>query len=673
MPAMTRSHLEGIRSLADAVLHAMANGSGRDLITRLPDFSSAVDEVNASLDEIDTMLADGLRDESLSMHDPELIRVSRLLDIRSRADWIQLYGWLLEHGQSPPSEINIDAAEQFDAATHDAEPFRNDLVCLRRLALERAPLKERLGVLRRLRKADPSQRVWFDSITSHEEARLRELRLLIPAALASGNIERISEFASELKTDTWDRPLPTDLYDLIAGALEAQDLARVATEAEEIETRIADFFATIGQATSQQIDVAISQRQRLLELAALSEQLVGVVSSHPRILELIRTNGLDRAVGQAIARAEPALDQLDKLEIVQKTKRDFMSACQQIEYLCDHPPEKGVESAWLADLQRCDFIARAACQELPDLMMPEFLRERLRRSAASVESREMLRRRFWVLTSVAVVGMLVVLMLTVAWILWRRTEYSQTVSTLRQRADEARLGMHLERPFAFEELATRYPSDPRVAGLIEEFDAGVQAEASRVTRYHARLADHAERLEELAADLAERRSGDADRWLDAWPESFSAATTALAEARQLGGLPEQRTTQSQEREAGNMSILSAAATARFQQEEDDLARAEAQQAELELTLSQLAQQAFDAQLSEIQDRLTVANEAKSYGILLTDVQVLRRLATSPRSTGSSATATSQRIPSDAVAVLDAIESRLKSLIRDSAVNRRESL
>ena len=670
MHAMTRSRLAEIRSLADGVLQAMANGSGRSLIAQMADLSSAIEEVNDSLETIDSMLVEGLRDEALSMHDPELVTVSRLLEMRARADWIQLYGWLLEHGQPPPPAINIEAAEHFEAAVREAEPFRDDLARLRRLALSRAPLNERLSVLRRLRKADPARRVWVDSIASHEESRLRELQLLVPRVLAYGTIDSIAAVANELEADTWDQPPSADLRDLVEGAAEAQQLAQAATEAEEIATAITAFIATNGRATPQQVDIVISQRQRLLELAELSEQLTEVVSSNPRILELVRMNGLDCAVGQTISRSKSLLAQIEQLSLVQKTMRDFTSACQHIEYLCDHPPEKGGEAAWVGDVQRCEFITRAASQEQPDLTMPELLRERLRRSTATVEARELLRRRFWVLTSVATVATLVALVSVGGWIQWKRTEYSRTVQELEQRATEAHLGMHLERPAPIEKMATRYPGDARVEAILETFDAGVKAEASRVSRFNSRLADHAESIEQLAADVAERKDEGEERWLDAWPESFAAAATALADARRIGGLPEERTDTDTKNDSGTGISSSHAATSRFQHEEDELARAEARQSNLSETLSQLAQQAFDSQLTQIQDRLNDANDPRSLGVLLANVRVLRRQATSPQINGSPPAAHAQRIQPDAEKILDAIESRLLSLIRDSNANER---
>jgi hypothetical protein len=671
VPAITRSRLDEIRSLADAVLQSMAKGTGGALIAQMADFSSAVDEVNASLEDIDTMLVHGLRDESLSMHDPELITVSRLLDMRSRADWIHFYGWLLEHGQSPPPAINIDAAEQFDAAVHETAPFCDQLSRLRRLVLQRAPLKEKIEVLRGLREADPSRSVWVDSLTAHEESRMRELRLLIPEALSQGAIEHIAEIADELNADNWDRPPPRDLCDLLAGAHEAQELTWVAQEAGEIEKSITAFFATDGQTTPHKTDAAIAQRQRLVELAALCDQLMEPISSNPRILEIVRMNGLDRAVDETITRTEASLAQLDSLALVQETKRNFASACQHLEHLCDNPPEKGAESTWLADVQRYDFVARAACQELPDLTMSELLRERIRRSSASVENRELVRRRFWVLTSLAVVGILIVLVSIGGWILLRRTEYSRSVNELQQRVDEARMGMHINRPAIFEEIAQRYSGDVHVEALVAEFDAGLQAEASRVQRFNAHLADHAEYLEVLTVEVAELRTEGEEHWLDVWPVSFQKAATALTEARRLGGLLEKRTAASGKHPEQNGTPSLTTTIARLQEEEEELARAEARQSELERDLSQLAQQAFDARLSQIQDRLTTADDAGSFARLLTDVRGLRKLASSPRSDGPPTTQTGQRIANDGIKVLDAIEARLMSLIRTNSAHKKD--
>lgn len=653
MPAITRSRLEEIRSLATEVTDAMVRGGGSGFADQVARLTAAVADVNTSLAEIDELLLAGLRDEAVSMHDPELVTVARLLDLRSRPDWVPLHGWLLERGQAPPAPVNLEAAELFAAVAEESEPLRDDLARLRRLELERAPLPERLSLIRRLRAADPASPVWIEMLAAHEDLRLRELRLALPRLLAAGDVDGLAELAGELADPAWQQPPPADLAPLAAGATEARQLAAMAAEAESIAAEVTRLMAGAGPSSPREIDAAAARQTRLTELRAGAEELVEILADHPRMLELVRTRGLDAAVSRAADEAGEALDRVRRLAAELKTRRDFAAACQRLEHLCDHPPQKGGEGKWLADLHRCDTVARAACQELPDLTMPALLKERLRRAATTVESREQLRRRFWVMVAAAAVVGLVAITAVAGWASWKWGEYARTLGELERRVAEARVGLHLERPADLERFASRHATDARVAALVEDFEAGVAAEKQRVLDFKSRLADHGEKLEVLAADVADRRAAGEDVWLTAWPPSFAAAAAALEEARSVGGLPEKRGV------TADKVAPSAAARQRFQAEEDQLARAEARQADLGRNLDRLAQQAFDARLARLQDRMADAAAAADLRTLLADARGLRGDAAAPRADGLPNGG--QRIPPEAVATLDALITKLQNL------------
>lgn len=661
MPAITRSRLEEIRTLAYEMMAAMTRSEGRQAVERVASLCAAVTEVNGCLAEIDEMLLNGLRDEALSMHDQELVAVARLLDVRARPDWVPLHGWLLERGQVAPDPINIEAAEQFAAVAHESEAIRDDLVTLRRLAVERASISRRLAVLRRLRRADPASRVWIESVATHEDARLRELRLAVPQALEAGDIERLAAMSEEIDDPCWDRQPPAELAALAAGAVEARDLAAAAAEAESIAEAISPLKADDTPPSPLEIDAMAAQRQRLLELEDRAVRHVQSLAACPRILALIQARGLDTAVRRTVATAAPNIDRVQRLAGELTTRRDFANACQRLEHLCDHPPAKGGESRWLADLRLFDSVARAACQELPDLTLPILLRERVHRTAAAVEEGERLRRRFWVVLAAGAALCLLLITATIGWFGSRQSEYGRTIRELERLVSESRAGLHLERPTVLDRAPTRYAGDLRVASLADDFDAGMTAEKQRGRSFREKLARHGECLEELVLDVTSRRGRERD-WLEAWPNSFVAAATALAEARRKGGLPKQRGGK------GDTVALSAAARERFQEEENDLANAEARQAELDRELTRLAQQAFDARLALIQNRIAAAKNADVAG-LLSDVRGLRDLARAAKADGLPANAGGQRVPAEALGTLDALETRLRTLDREGSGSR----
>jgi hypothetical protein len=666
MPAIPRSRLDEIRLLSVEVTAAIARGAGPEFIDRVARLAAGVAEVNAALVETEEMLLAGLRAEAVSMHDPELVTVARLLDLRSRSNWVAAYGWLLERGQRPPAPVNLEQAEQFAAAIDEADTLRDELASLRRLALERAPLGRRLELLRRLKAADPVSPVWFDAVATHEEARLRELRLAVPRARDAGDIDALAAMADELADPNWDQPPPIDLVQSTAGAVEAGALAAAVAEAKAIAAEIGRHRSQTAATVPREIDALATRRARLLELAEQADALSRSLADHPYFLEIVQSRGLDTAVPQTVAEAAASLQEIDRLATALKTRRDFESACNQLEHLCDHQPERGGETRWLADLQRCDAIARTACQELPELSLPVLLRERVHKAAVAVESRELLRGRFRVAAAAAAALGLLAITAVVGAILWQRNGYARTIDELERRIAEARAGLHVERPAFLDRVAGIHTGDPRVAALLEDFESGVAAEKDRIRAFKARIADHGERLEELAADVDKRASAGEDRWLEPWPATFVAATVALAEARRSGGLPDRRG------QAAATIPPAAQGVRRFQDEENELASAEARQADLDRKLAQLAQRAFDARLARIQDRLAGDISAADAQVLLARLRDLREHAQTVKADGLAPGAAGQRVPQEAVATLDALETRLRQIAQDAKARTGES-
>lgn len=663
MPALTRNRLDEIRSVASVMVDAMSRGAGSEVLGLVPEVASAIDDVNASLAEVDDMLVAGLRAEATSMHDAELVTVARLLDIRSRPGWVAVHGWLLERGQLPPATVCVDRAEQFAAAIEDGASGEEDVAKLRLLALERAPVAERLAILRRLRTADPANRAWVDAVSAHEDARIRELRVDVPRALAEQDIEAIAVFAEELADPGWDRRPPADLEPMTAGAAAAREIAAAVAEARGIAAEIARLPQDGAAVSDREIDALAAHRQRILALRDRVDENMQSLADHPRMLEVVKARGFDVAVHRDATEVSANLERIDRLAAKLKTRRDFAMACQRLDHLCNHPPGKGDEGRWLADLQRSEFVARAACQELPELAMPALLRERVVRAAAAIESVEQLRRRFYVIMSAVAVIVLVAITGTVGWLSWRRGEYDRMIDELERRVAEARAGLHLERPSVLDGFAGPYAGDARVSELVENFEAGVAAEKTRVNAFKRHLADHGEHLEDLAVDVDERRAAGEDCWLQAWPPSFAAAAATLAAARRSGGLPDRR--------GGTAPSIppSTQAMQRFLGEEEELAEAEERQAHLNRSLEELARRAFDARLERIQDGVADADPTRAER-LRADLRALRGDAVAARVEGVAADiGGGPRLPPEAVDTLEALEIRLRDLGRRAKEQR----
>jgi len=94
MPPLTVSRLREVSLAVDAFesrlrgLHHPSSGPLEDVCAR---FALAVGDVNAALGEVRELLVAGLRDEAVSLHDPELIPIARRLGLQDRSDWERIH------------------------------------------------------------------------------------------------------------------------------------------------------------------------------------------------------------------------------------------------------------------------------------------------------------------------------------------------------------------------------------------------------------------------------------------------------------------------------------------------------------------------------------------------------------------------------------------------------
>ena len=97
MTTMNHARLAPYRRLADD-LEAATNRRdelGADAIRDLlPELRDAVDAMNAAMHEADELLFEGLRDEALGLHDPDLFVVAMRLNLQSRPQWPDIQAWL---------------------------------------------------------------------------------------------------------------------------------------------------------------------------------------------------------------------------------------------------------------------------------------------------------------------------------------------------------------------------------------------------------------------------------------------------------------------------------------------------------------------------------------------------------------------------------------------------
>ncbi len=122
------------------------------------EYATACGEVNQRLGRCQWLLQQGLRSEAIQLAEtePKLLGAIASLDFPERPDWDELTG---VYGLAAAPKLLVEAAGFLNAAYAEEEPLQDLLVKHRRLAMQRSPLRIRIGAMRQLAAQDPNNLV----------------------------------------------------------------------------------------------------------------------------------------------------------------------------------------------------------------------------------------------------------------------------------------------------------------------------------------------------------------------------------------------------------------------------------------------------------------------------------------------------------------------------------
>ena len=166
-----RLFTEGLRSAYEELLGGLAHTAAdrvRDGVATY--MSELLPHVGERLLKCQGLLRRGLRDEAIgyALEEPDLKVVASLLNLRRFGkdvyqDWMdasRAYG-IVPLQPVPDMRVLVDA----EGEVAEIRPL---LDRWRRLNIERAPLCDRISVLRELRGRDATNPVWFETLKQHE-------------------------------------------------------------------------------------------------------------------------------------------------------------------------------------------------------------------------------------------------------------------------------------------------------------------------------------------------------------------------------------------------------------------------------------------------------------------------------------------------------------------------
>ncbi len=172
-------------------------------------YAAACREVNRRLGRCDELLRKGLRAEAVQVaeEEPPLLELVARLHFDKLKEWEDL---ATAHGYAPPPALHLDTAEALNRAYGELQSLGDLLKQQHRLALVRAPLTQRLAVLRQLAAADPANPAWGQDLAIFEAARQRELRDEVAAAFARKDEAAGNVLLRELVETPWRSPPPAE-------------------------------------------------------------------------------------------------------------------------------------------------------------------------------------------------------------------------------------------------------------------------------------------------------------------------------------------------------------------------------------------------------------------------------------------------------------------------------
>jgi hypothetical protein len=241
------------------------------------EYKEACQEANRRLARCEEFLRQGLRAEAIHFADakPNLLELLAVLDFPERPAWEQVAA---QHQLPVPPALRFETAVALNQAYAQAAPLEDLLKRHRLLALARAPLGERLAVMRQIAKLDGDNPVWDEDIVAFEKARLAQLQEemdQLARQFDTPPLSQVESLADELQGAAWRTPPPQDMLatirEMVATGKQAslqermQQLARDLVEAhrnkdEGLAQMLAPEWRRLAIAVSDDAEIPLLHR-----------------------------------------------------------------------------------------------------------------------------------------------------------------------------------------------------------------------------------------------------------------------------------------------------------------------------------------------------------------------------------------------------------------------------
>lgn len=240
--------VENIRSV---ILHN--DTSERDSLHFLAEsYASACKEINARLLRCSQLIRSGNPSEAVRLADiePDLLEAYALLDFAERPQWND---FVRKHQLPEAAALFEELAREVNDAYTTVNPLAPLLKKHRFLALARAPLSERMVVLREIVLMEPENIGWKTDLDSYEKVRFREIEQEIPKAVASKDVQKMSQLVQEIDSNSWAVKPPEKLLRSLRRALKIESQRSTTYELKHLTEKLNKAVASENAANAMKL------------------------------------------------------------------------------------------------------------------------------------------------------------------------------------------------------------------------------------------------------------------------------------------------------------------------------------------------------------------------------------------------------------------------------------
>ena len=224
-------------------------------------YAEACIEANQRLGRCLRLLQQGLRSEAIQLaeSEPRLLDAIAALDFPERAQWDEL---VEIYELAPAPRLLVEAGGVLNEAYAQEEPLQDLLNNHRRLAMQRAPLRTRIAVMRALAALDPSNPIWGEDLRTIEKARFRQIPVEAGEAVRLHDGPHIKRLLAEVQESAWIEPPSKGL---VQGLIKADAQLRT----EQAQAALAEIEARFHEAlTARDPICGQAARQEWIALTA---------------------------------------------------------------------------------------------------------------------------------------------------------------------------------------------------------------------------------------------------------------------------------------------------------------------------------------------------------------------------------------------------------------------